>query len=163
MCLFYSMYHFLSLAVNHCHLLSLAVICCHWLYHLLSLAVTYCHLLSRVVIRCHSLYHSLPFVVTRCHSLSLVVPFVVTRCHSLSLVVTRCTSRPSFYKQCVNSRPCLCTPYLSLLFFYLLTGPVKDHVKYQRRKLLQQQKAANQDLFYPLAVPISNNGLFEKT
>ena len=110
----------LSLAVNYCHLLSLVVICCHLLYHLLSLAVIHCHLLSLVVpvvaicyhllslvvIRCHSLYHSLSFVVTRC----------TTRCHSLSLVVTQCTSRLSFYKRCVNNRPCLCIPYLSLLF-----------------------------------------------
>ena len=93
----------LPLAVNHCHLLSLVVICCHLLYHLLSLAVIHCCLLSLVVIRCHS-YHLLPFVVTRCYLLSLVVPLVVARCHSLSLVVTRCTSHLSFYKRCVNNK-----------------------------------------------------------
>ena len=68
LCRFYSLYHFLSLAVTHCHLLSLDV--------------------PLAVIRCNA----------RCHSLSLVVPLVVTRCHSLSLVVIRCTSRLSFYK-----------------------------------------------------------------
>ena len=72
----------------------------------LSFAVPYCHLLSLVV----------PLFVIRCHSLS----FAVTRCYSLSLavrlVVTRCTSRLSFYRRCVSNRPCLCTPYLSLLF-----------------------------------------------
>ena len=99
---FYSLYHFSSLAVNDCHLLSLVVICCHSFCHLLSLAVIHCHLLSLVVIRCHSLYHFLPFVVTRCCS--------------LSLVVTRCTCRLSFYKQCVSNRSCLCTLYLTLLF-----------------------------------------------
>ena len=120
----------LSLAVNYCHLLSLVVICCHLLYHLLSLAVIHCHLLSLVAIRCHSLYHSLPFVVTRYHS--------------LLLVVTRCTSRLSFYKRCVINRSCLCTPYLTyLFFFYLLASTIKDHMKYQRRKLLQQQKVVN--------------------
>ena len=63
---------------------------------------------------------SLSFAVIRCHSLSLVVPLVVIRCHSLSLVVTRCTSRLSIYKRCSNNRPCLCIPYLSLLFFIYL-------------------------------------------
>ena len=80
MCLFYSLYHFLSLAVNHCHLLSLVVICCYSLCHLLSLAVIHCHLLSLVVIRCHSLSLVVPLVfircTTRCHSLSLVLPLV---------------------------------------------------------------------------------------
>ena len=131
MCLFYSLYHFLSLDLTHCHLLSLVV----------PLVFTS--------------YHSLSFTVTRCHSLSvvvsLVVPLAFTRCHSLSLVVTRCTFHLSFYKRCVNNRPRLCTLYLSL--FYLLAGPVKDHVKYQRHKFLQQQKAVNQDLFYPFTYP----------
>ena len=114
----------LSLALTHCHLLSLVVTrCitrCHSLYHSLSLVVpvfvTRCHSLYHSVICCHSfsfvvtrcttrcrsLYHSLSYVVTRCttrcHSLSLVVPLVVTLCHSLSLV-TRCTTRLSFYKR----------------------------------------------------------------
>ena len=48
-------------------------------------------------------------------------------------------------------------------FFIYLPVRIKVYVKYQRRKLLQQQKPVNQDLFYPLAVPISNNDLFEKT
>ena len=121
MCLFYSLYHFLLLAVNHCHLLSLVV--------------------PLVVPRCHSL----SFAVTRCHSLSLNVPLVCLFINDVS------TIDPAF-------------AYLTyLFFFYLLAGPVKVHVKYQRRKLLQQQKAVNQDLFYPLPVPISKNCLFEKT
>ena len=70
---------------------------------LLSLAVAHCHSLSlfvtRCTTRCHSLSLVVPLVVTRCHSLSLVVPLVVTRCHSLSLVVTRCNTRLSFYKR----------------------------------------------------------------
>ena len=88
----------------------------------LSFVVTQCNLFSLVVplvaTRCHSLSFVpfVPFVVTRRHSLSLVVPLVVTRCQSLSLVVIQCTSRLSFYKRCVNNRPCLCIPYLSLLF-----------------------------------------------
>ena len=60
----------LSLAVTHCHLLSLDV----------TRRMTRCHSLSLVVplvvICCHSLYHSLSLVVIRCHSLSLDVPLV---------------------------------------------------------------------------------------
>ena len=78
LCRFYSLYHFLSLAVTHCHLLSPVVICCYSLSLVVPLVVIPCTIrclsLSLVVIRCHSLYHS------------------------LSLVVTRCTSRLSFYK-----------------------------------------------------------------
>ena len=85
----------LSLAVIHCHSLSLFVTrfttCCHSL----SFVVTRCHSLSLVLIRCHSL----SFYVTRCHSLyhslSLVVIVVTrcttcctTRCHSLSLDIS---------------------------------------------------------------------------
>ena len=74
---------------------------------LLSLAVTHCHLLSlvvtRCITRCHFLSFVVPLVVTRCHLLSLVVPLVVIRCHSLyhslSLVVTWSTTRLSFYKR----------------------------------------------------------------
>ena len=88
----------LSLAVTHCHLLSLVVTRC----------ITHCHFLSLVVplvvFRCHSLYHSLSFVVTRCHSLSFVVTRCSTRCHSLSLVVTRCTTRLSFYKRSAENK-----------------------------------------------------------
>ena len=54
---------------------------------LLSLAVTHCHSLSLFVTRCTTCCHSLSFAASRCHSLSLVVPLVVTRCHSLSLGV----------------------------------------------------------------------------
>ena len=72
MCLFYSLYHFLSLAVNHCHLLSLVVPL------VVTRCTTCCHSLSFIVICCHSL----PFVVTRC----------TTHCHSLSLVIIRCYS-----------------------------------------------------------------------
>ena len=141
MCLCYSLYHFLSLAVNHCHLLSLVVICYYSLCYLLSLAVIHCHLLSLVVIR----YHSLSLVVIHCHPLSLNAPLVCLFINNVS------TTDPDF-------------AYLTyLFFFYLLAGPVKVHVKYQRHKVLQQQKLVNQDLFYPLAVPISNNNLFEKT
>ena len=125
MCLFYSLYHSLSLAVIHCHFLSLVV--------------------PLVAIRCHSLYQSLSLLVIHCHSLSLSVPLVCLFINDVS------TTDPAF-------------AYLTyLFFFYLLVGPVKAHVKYQRRKLLQQQKAANSDLFYPHAVLISNNGLLEKT
>ena len=76
-----------------------SILCRFYSYHFLSLAIIHCHLLSLVFTRCHSLYHSLSFVITRCHSLSPVVPLVVTRCYLLSLVVTRCTSRLSFYKR----------------------------------------------------------------
>ena len=80
----------LSLAVTHCHSLSLIAIRCH-------------SLMSLVVTLCHSLYHALSFVdtryTTRYHSLS----FVATRCHSLSLVVTRCTTCLSFYKRSKES------------------------------------------------------------
>ena len=147
MCLFYSLYYFLSLAVTHCHLLSLVVICCHSLCHLFLLAVTHCHLLSPVVILCHSLYHSwchsFSLAVIRCHSLSLDVPFVCLFVKDVS------TTDPGF------------AHFTYLFFFYLLVGPVKHHMKYQRRKFLQQQKAVYQDLFYPLVVPISNNDFFE--
>ena len=146
MCLFYSLYHFLLIAVNHCYLLSLIVPFFVTRCHSLSFTVTRttrCHSLSLVVIRCHSLYHSLSLVVIRCHSLSLNVPLVYLFINDVS------TTDPAF-------------PNLTyLFFFYLLAGPVKVHVKYQRHKLLQQQKAVNQNLFY--AVLISNNGLFEKT
>ena len=60
----------------------------------------------------------------------------------------------------VNNIPHLCILYLSLLFFVYL--PIKAHVKYQRRSLLNQQNAANQGLFYSLTVPINNNTYFEK-
>ena len=158
MCLFYSLY-FLSLAVNHCHLLSLvvplvvthchslsfAITLCHSLSLVIPVVAIFCHSLSFVVTRCHSLYHSLSLVVIRCHSLSLNVPLVYLFINDVS------TTDPAF-------------PNLTyLFFFYLLARPVKVHVKYQRRKLLQQQKPVNQDLFYPLAVPISNNDSFEKT
>ena len=67
----------LSLAVTHCHLLSLAVTRC----------TTRCHSSSPVVIRCYSLSLVVPIFAACCHSLSLVVPLAVTRCHSLSLDV----------------------------------------------------------------------------
>ena len=63
----------------------------HSFYHWLSIAVTHCHVLLFVVNRCHLLYHSLSLIAihctTRCHSLSLVVIRWATRCHSLSLDV----------------------------------------------------------------------------
>ena len=165
MCLFYSLYHFLSLAVNHCHLLSLIAICCHLLYQLLWLPfiVICCHSLSFIVARC----------TTPCHSLLLVVPLVVTRsttcCHSLSFVVIRCHSLSLdvplvclFMNDVSTTHPAF-AHFTYVFFFYLLAGTVTDHVKYQKRKLLQQQKPVNQDLFYPLAVRMSNNGLFGKT
>ena len=65
---------------SHWFVLSLAVLCCHWL--------------SFFVTRCHSLSLAAPLVVTRCttrcHSLSLVVIRCTTCFHSLSLVVIRC-------------------------------------------------------------------------
>ena len=128
-----------------CLSLSFIVICCHSLSFVVTRYTSRCHLLSLVVIRCHSLYHSLSLVVIRCHSLSLNVPLVYLFINDVS------TTDPAI-------------PYLTyLFFFYLLAGPVKVHVKYQRRKLLQQQNPVNQDLFYPLAVSISNNDPFEKT
>ena len=45
---------------------------------------------------------------------------------------------------------------------FLIYLSIKDHVEYQRRSFLQQQKAANQGLFYLLTVPLSSNALFEK-
>ena len=60
---------------------------------------------------------------------------------------------------CQEQTPPLHTLRISSFFIYLL---MKDHVKYQRRIFLQQQKTANQGLFYPMTVPISNNALFEK-
>ena len=118
MCRFYSLYHFFSLAANHCHLLSLNVICSHSLYHLLPLAVIHCHLfhlfhsLSLVVIRCHSLYHWLSLVVSCCHLLSFNVPLVCLFINDVS------TTDPAF-------------AYLTyLFFFYLLSSPVKVHMKY---------------------------------
>ena len=48
---------------------------------------------------------------------------------------------------------------ISFIFIYL---PMKDHVKNQRRSFLQRENVANQGLFYPLTVPISNNALSEK-
>ena len=102
-----------SIAVTHCHSLSLFFTHFRSLSLVVPLFVTRCHSLSfeslvapLVVIRCHSLYNSLSLVVIRCHSLyhslPLFVPLVVTRCHSLSLVVTRCTTRLSFYKRSVR-------------------------------------------------------------
>ena len=98
----------LSLAVTHCHLLSLVVTRCITHCHSLSLVVSLdslslivirYNLLPFVVTRCHSLSFVVTRCTTRCHSLSLVVPLVVTCCHSLSLVVTWCTTRLSFYKR----------------------------------------------------------------
>ena len=81
----------LSLAVTHCHLLSLIVTRCITRCHSLSLvaplAVTRCHSFSLVVICCHSLYHLLSLVVICCHSLHHSLLLVVIRCHSLSLDV----------------------------------------------------------------------------
>ena len=60
----------LSLALTHCHLLSLFV----------SLALTHCHLsliVSLAATLCYSLYHSLSFVVPR------VVTRCTTHCHSM--------------------------------------------------------------------------------
>ena len=76
---------------------------------LLSLAVTHCHSLSLFIVTgCHSLSLAVPHVVIRCHSLyhSLSpLSFVATRCHSLLLVVIQCTTCLSFYKRSkVSSR-----------------------------------------------------------
>ena len=117
------------LFVTHCQSLSFVVTQYDLFSLVVPLVVTRCHSLSFAVSGCHLLLLVEPLVAIRCHSLSLVVPLLVTRCHSMSLVVTQCTSRLSFYKRCINNRPCLCIPYLSLLF-YLLSGPVKVHVKY---------------------------------
>ena len=117
--LFHLLHHFSLLAVNHCHLLSLIVICCHLLCHFLSFAVIHCHLLSLVVIRCTTRYHSLSLAVIRCHllydSLSLVVPLVCLFIDGVS------ATDPAF------------AHLTYLFFFYLLVGTVKDHVKYQRQ------------------------------
>ena len=92
-----------SIAVAHCHSLSLFVTYFHSLSLVVPLVVTRCQSLWFVVTRCHSshsLHHSLLFIVThcttRCHSLSFVVTRCTTRCHSLyhslSLAVIRCHS-----------------------------------------------------------------------
>ena len=59
-------------------------------------------------------------------------------------------------KDCVMSitDSSLHTLPISFIFIYL---PMKDHVKHQRRRFLQRENVANQGLFYPLTVPISNN------
>ena len=75
---FVSFWNLKSLCFTCCHSFSfvepLAVIRFHSLYHSLSFAITHFHLLSLfvllVAIRC----------TARCHSLSLVVTLVVTRC-----------------------------------------------------------------------------------
>ena len=83
---------------------------------LFSLAVIHCHLLSLFVTHFHSLSLVVPLVVTRCttccHSLPLVVPLVITRCttcchslyHSLSFVVTRCHSMYRLVCLFINDR-----------------------------------------------------------
>ena len=60
---------------------------------------------------------------------------------------------------CQQQTPTLGTLPISSFFIYLL---IRDHVKHQRRSFLQEQKAANQCLFYPFTVLISNNALFKK-
>ena len=84
------------------------------------LFVTRCHSLSFAVIRCHSLYHSSSFVVILCHWLSLDVPLVCLFINDVP------TTDPVFVH------------LTYLFFFYLLAGTVKEHVKHQRRKFLQQ-------------------------
>ena len=60
---------------------------------------------------------------------------------------------------CQQQTSSLHTFPISSFFIYL---SIKHHVKHQRQSFLQQQKATNQVLFYPLTIPISNNALFEK-
>ena len=64
-------------------------------------------------------------------------------------------------KDCVMSTTDPTFAYLTSLFF-LIYMPIKDNLKNQRQSFLQQQKAANYDLFYQLTVLISNNALVEK-
>ena len=115
----------LSLAVTHCHLLSLVVSVVvtlyNSLYRSLSFAITRYHSLSLVVIHCHSLYHSLSFVVTHC----------TTHCHSLSFIVPCCHSMYHlsvfFYER---SRK------VSLLFFFI---PIKIRWKHVFFETMQSQ------------------------
>ena len=60
---------------------------------------------------------------------------------------------------CQQQNPLLHTLPIYSVVIYL---PINDHVKHQRPNVLQQKKAINQGLLYPLAVPISNNALFKK-
>ena len=97
LCRFHFFYHFLSLAVTHCHLLPLAVIRCYSLSLVATSSTTRCHSLSFLVPLVDIRFHSLSLVVTscttRCHSLLFLVPLVDICFHSLSFVVTRCTTR----------------------------------------------------------------------
>ena len=59
----------------------------------------------------------------------------------------------------VNNRPHFA--YITCLFFLYLLADEGPH-ETSKTMLFQQKKAVNQGLFYPFAVPISNNALFEK-
>ena len=152
---------YLTTLISAIHLLKYCVYFCYRKncnHPFFEVNVSFLLVVPLFVTRCQSL----SFVVTRCATCCPSLSFIVICCHSLSFVVTQCTSRLSFYKRMSTIDPAFA--YLTyLFFFYLLAGTVKVHVKYQSRKLLQQQKAVNQDLFYPLPVPISKNCLFEKT
>ena len=52
--------------------------------------------------------------------------------------------------------------YIAYLFFFFICLSMKDNLKHQRQSLMQQQKIANQGIFYTLPVPINNHDLFEK-
>ena len=56
-----------------------------------SLAVTHCHSLSLVVNLCYSLYHSLSLFVIVCHSLCHSLSLVVILCHSMYTFYKRST------------------------------------------------------------------------
>ena len=113
------------------------------------LFVTRCQSLSFVVTRCATCCHSLSFIVICCHSLSFVATRCTTFCHSLSLVAIRCHSLlldVNVVCLFINDVSATDPAFAHLtypFFFYLLASTVKNRLKYQRHKPLQQQKAIN--------------------
>ena len=107
---------------------------CHSLSFVVTRCTTCCHSLSLVVIRCTTRCHSLSLVITRCttrcQALSLVVIRCTARCHSLS---TRCTTRLSFYKRCIQQS----FSYLRCFCIKLLVRCLTVQNKYLEKKLLR--------------------------
>ena len=63
-------------------------------------------------------------------------------------------------KDCVMSPADPTFAYITYLFFYLLA--YEGARKKSKTMLFSAKKAANQGLFYPFTVPMSNNALSEK-
>ena len=122
---------------------------CTTFRHSLSVIVICCHSLSFVVTRFATCCHSLSFIVICCHSLSFVATRCTTFCHSLSLVAIRCHSLlldVNVVCLFINDVSATDPAFAHLtypFFFYLLASTVKNRLKYQRHKPLQQQKAIN--------------------